>query len=472
MGNNKSFYGAWWRNTWRGIAGVIAAVALLVPSVALAQTLTGTFAGKGTGREVAFQHKGVALTDWAGSLKLKIDNGPQVLVFCIQIDVQVRSGDRYQSDGPVLALPNGCQIRYLLDKYPAASAKTADEAAARQLAIWVFSDGVDPNTIEDATIRDRALALVAEAQQGPCPMRRTEGPDLTLEPQSANPAAGQTVAYTVRASAADAGQNVTVAVTGPAVLSDASGANSGQQQQEVALDGQGVAMFWVTGTGPGDTSVRVDLPYRLEAGTVFSHLENAAPTQRLVLAENRSLTASATAQLTWTGSAQPPTATAPVSAPEQATATAPASAPQPPVATAPAMTPQATPEAATAVPPTATRRPNRDHNNDDEDTPEATEQPTQVVNSEEQATAVPTPGEADLTAIAAAAAQGEQATPTSQASPDAQAAPATSVAPAGGAPQVQPRSLPNTSAPDASMRWLLWLSAGLLVLGGCMLRRR
>jgi LPXTG-motif cell wall-anchored protein len=91
-------------------------------------------------------HHGKPLNDWAGTLKFKLDSGADLLVFCIQIDVRVRSGARYRGDGPVLALPNGCKIRYLLDKYPASSAYFADEAAARQLAIWVFSDDVDPTT--------------------------------------------------------------------------------------------------------------------------------------------------------------------------------------------------------------------------------------------------------------------------------------------------------------------------------------
>jgi hypothetical protein len=427
---------------------VVAALFVLAPSLALAQALTGTFLGKGTGREVAFQHNGKAHNDWAGTLKFRIDGGPDVSVFCIQIEVRVRTGDRYRSDGPVLALPNGCQIRYLLDKYPAATANSADEAAARQMAIWVFSDGVDPMTIEDATIRDRTLALVAEAQQGPCPIRRTEAPDLILEPQSASPAAGQTVAYTVRAGAADAGQNVTVTVSGPAILSDAAGTSSGQQQQQVTLDAQGAANFWVTGAGQGDAFVRVELPYRLDAGTVFSHLEGQ-PTQRLVLAESRALAATAVANLSLT---------APV---PQPSATAPAPAPQPPTATAPAPQPSATP-----APPAPTRRPNSDNNDDnsDEDTPEATAQPTQVENS-----ALPTAVAADLTAVPEAPAAGGQAPPTDQGLPADQAPPAGA---AGGAPQVIPRSLPNTSAPDAGAGWLLWLSAGLLVLGGWMLRRK
>ncbi|HEU5103548.1 MAG TPA: hypothetical protein VFU22_31245 [Roseiflexaceae bacterium] len=462
MSTHKSYYAAGLkRQIWRGIATVLAVLVLLAPSLAFAQTVTGTFLGKGTGREVAFQHNGKAHNDWAGTLKFRIDGGPDVSVFCIQIEVRVRTGDRYRSDGPVLALPNGCQIRYLLDKYPASTTNTADEAAARQMAIWVFSDGVDPTTIEDAAIRDRTLALVAEARQGPCSQSQTEAPDLTLEPQNATPAAGQTVAYTVRAGAADAGKDVTISVSGPAVLTDAAGAGSGQQQQQVTLNAQGVANFWVTGTGQGDAFVRVELPYRLDAGTVFSHIEGP-PTQRLVLAESKTLAATVTGTLAVSAPVPQPSATAP--APQPPTATVPASAPQPPTATASAPAPQ---PSATPAPPTPTRRPTRDDDNDE--TPEATEQPTQVVTSGEEATAVPTQIIADQTAVPEGAPIGEQPTPVNQAVSAEQAPPAGA---AGGAPVV-PRSLPNTSAPDTPSAWLIGVSAGLfLVLGGWMLRRR
>ena len=207
---------------WRGLLCVLALLCLSMPSPAFAKSLTGTFLGKGIGRDVAFNHHGKPLSDWAGTLKFKLDSGEQLLVFCIQIDVRVSAGDRYRSDGAVAALPNGCKIRYLLDTYPAASAKDADEAAARQMAIWVFSDNVDPMTIEDTIVRDRTIALVTEANGKPCPKRRTEAPDLTIEPTSASAAAGQVVAYTVRASPADAGQAMMVSVGGPAVFANAA----------------------------------------------------------------------------------------------------------------------------------------------------------------------------------------------------------------------------------------------------------
>src|SRR5215213_6127294 len=94
------------RRGWRGLMYVFALVCLFVPMLAFAEPLTGTFTGTSIGREVAFSHNGRARNEWAGVLTFQIDNGPEVPVFCIQIDVRVRSGNRYRSDGPVLDLPN------------------------------------------------------------------------------------------------------------------------------------------------------------------------------------------------------------------------------------------------------------------------------------------------------------------------------------------------------------------------------
>ncbi|HJZ50202.1 MAG TPA: hypothetical protein VKE41_23690, partial [Roseiflexaceae bacterium] len=123
---------------WRA-ACVALAILLMTSTVFAAQPLTGTFKGIVIGRYVTFttpQKKSV--TDWAGVLSLQLDRdrpgdglGPLVPVFCIEVNVLVRGGDRYKSDGPVTALHGGCQIRYLLDRYPASTATTADEAAAR-----------------------------------------------------------------------------------------------------------------------------------------------------------------------------------------------------------------------------------------------------------------------------------------------------------------------------------------------------
>ena len=95
--------GAAWRmhRRWRALLCMLAFVGVSTPAFAAEPALTGTFLGKGTGHEVAFNHHGKPLSDWAGTLKFKLDSGEELLVFCIQIDVRVRSGDRYRSDGPV-----------------------------------------------------------------------------------------------------------------------------------------------------------------------------------------------------------------------------------------------------------------------------------------------------------------------------------------------------------------------------------
>ncbi|MFN8504934.1 thioester domain-containing protein [Kouleothrix sp.] len=409
---------------WRNLLALLAVLALLAPVAALAQPLSGTFIGKVQGRQVAFSHNGKPRNDWAGVLKFRLDDGSDVPVFCIQLDVRVSAGDRYTSGGSVAELPNGCQIRYLLDTYPASSATTADEAAARQLAIWAFSDNLDLATVADAAVRDRAIALANEARGKPCPPHRTEAPDLAIEPAATSAAPGQVVAYSVRAGPADAGQPLTVAVDGPAALTDASGASGGQQQQQITLDAQGAASFWVVGTGAGQSSVRAALSYELDAGTVYSEHDPSHPTQRLVQAESASLTASAAAQIQWAAGAP-----------------------------GPSPSPTASP-----APPTPTRRPRPPAPTD---TPEAT--PTGELASATPAAPAETPAAtpAAPAETPAAPASGTLATP----------APTLPLGPAGGAPPNQPRSLPRTGAPADRPAWLL-LVGSAMVLGGWLASRR
>jgi hypothetical protein len=438
------------RRFWRIAPWALASVWLFAPVLALAQPLTGTFVGAGVGRKVAFSQNGKSRNDFAGVLRLKLDNGPEIPVFCIQIDVQVSRGNRYRSDGPVLALPNGCKIRYLLDHYPASTAKTADEAAARQLAIWVFSDGLDPATIQDATIRDRATALVADAAGKPCPLRNTSAPDLAIDPPTAAAAAGQLVAYTIRSEPAQAGHTVTVAVSGPAVISDAQGTNTGQQQQQLALDAQGTLGIWILSTGAGQSTISVSLPYVIEAGTVFSHIDSNQPTQRLVSAERRDLVASASAQGVWSASAP---------------------APSPSVVPTPPGQPTATPPPATATP-APTHRPR-----ESSPTPEASpaEQLTPTAEAEEKQTAT-APAElagAETAAAETAAAETAAAGPANQAGAEqgAAATPAQQASGAAGTAGPRPRALPRTGAPaDLAIAPLI---VGMLALiGGWIVRRR
>jgi hypothetical protein len=348
---------------WRAACAALAT--LLISSTALAaQPLTGTFKGKVIGRFVTFTTpQKNTVTDWAGVLSLQLDRdtlgdglGPLVPVFCIQVNVLVRGGDRYKSDGPVTALHGGCQIRYLLDRYPASTATTADEAAARQLAIWHFSDDVDLATVQETAIQARAIALAEEAALavalGGCPGSQASVTSLTLDPPSASVVAGQSVRYTVRADPPGAAQSVEITVSGSATLPN------GQQQATLPLD-QGAATFSVVNPVAGASTINARLPYALDAGTVFSPLNAGRPTQRLVMAERLSLVASATVEAVWGSATATPTVAAPTATPTTATpATAtPAVDVSPTATTPPAPTPAVDVSPTATTPPAPTQKP-------------------------------------------------------------------------------------------------------------------
>src|SRR5690349_5493423 len=152
------------RRRWAtGLICAFLAISLTLSNALAAGPLTGTFISRTTdpidqlrGQWVHFTRPGenFGYRDWAGVLRLQLDKntpgdglGPIVFVFCIQLFVVVGRGNIYISSGSVTDLPNGGYIRYLLAKYPANGVAPGDvaEGAARQLAIWAFSDNLDLN---------------------------------------------------------------------------------------------------------------------------------------------------------------------------------------------------------------------------------------------------------------------------------------------------------------------------------------
>jgi LPXTG-motif cell wall-anchored protein len=407
----SAFHHARVRHLWRTLFILLVCFGVTAPAFAQAAPITGTYTGRVRGREVTFQQNGQPRTVWAGVLNLRLDSGEDLPIFCIEIDVLVRQGDRYRSNGPIQQLPNGgCKIAYLLEKYPASTATTELEAAARQMAIWVFSDNIDYTTITDTALRDRVQALVDEANAAPCPTTQNNIPDLRIEPPTASATAGQKLTYTVHAGPAGAGKTVTITITGPAVLPN------GQQQIDLTLDAEGNATFEVTGTGAGESTITAALPYQLVAGTVFVPLEDGNRTQRLVIAETRELLVKANAQAVWAAGAPSPTATLPA--------------------------------------PTATPLPTQ------------TPAPTTVPREEEQAT--PTPVPTEVTPIVG----GEQISPTVEVGATPTLAPEMAMPqPAGAAPA--PQELPRTGEPASMPIGVLGTGAAALLLGsGWLIRKR
>jgi hypothetical protein len=460
---------------WR-MSSIVLLFVLMSASALAAQPLTGTFKGKVLGQYVRFtKPDGKSVNDWAGVLGLQLDRntpgdglGQLVPVFCIQLNVVVRPNDDYIGDGPVTPLHGGCQIRYLLAKYPASTAGTPAEAAARQLAIWHFSDDLNLDTVQDAAIRLRAIVLANEAMlgvaQNGCPGTQASISELSIDPALVTVQPGQPATYTVRVAPPGAAQSVTIKVDGTAVFAN------GQQQITLTLN-QGVATFAVSNPLEGTSTVTAILPYQLDAGTVFSPIDANHPTQRLVMGDRVALTANATVRARW----QQGTPTATPTTPSSPSAPTPTTPGGPPTAT-PSRSPVGTP---TNTPPTSTpgQIPDR--------SPTATATPaTSATPTPGRATATPrrpkrktptpnasgdTPTTQDTTPLA-----GQGATPAPS-TPGNQATPGVGISDTSGGPQAsvpRPRSLPRTAATTGGPRQSIFYVGIALVVIGCVIRRR
>ena len=453
---------------WRMFSIVL--LFILISSSALAaQPLTGTFKGKILGQFVKFtKPDGTAVNDWAGVLGLQLDRitrgdglGLLAPVFCIQLNVVVRTSDDYISAGPVIPLHGGCQIRYLLAKYPASTAGTPAEAAARQLAIWHFSDDLNLDTVKDAAIRLRAIVLANEATlgvaQNGCPGTQAGISELSIDPPLVTVQPGQPATYTVRVAPPDVAQSVTIKVDGTAVFAN------GQQQIVLALN-HGVATFDVSNPLEGTSTVTAILPYQLDAGTVFSPIDANHPTQRLVMGDQVALTANATVQARWQNGMPTPTATPgsrPTATPGGVPTDIPTSAlptrtpPQVPVFTP---TATATPVVATTPSqPTATPRPRKRKT----PTPQVGGiTPTSQAGGN-------TPVSQSTTPIAGQAETPVPSTPSNEVTPDVD----TSGSPQASVPR--PRSLPRTGAAANDPRQpIVYLGLALVVTGLVVRRHR
>ncbi|MCK9280632.1 MAG: choice-of-anchor A family protein, partial [Melioribacteraceae bacterium] len=102
----------------------------------------------------------------AGTFKGTL-NGNDEKFFCIDIGNPLATNEDYWDEG---STPS--QITYILNNYyphvalpyTDALSTEAKEAAAVQVSIWHYSDGLDISTVQDATIKARALQIVADVE--------------------------------------------------------------------------------------------------------------------------------------------------------------------------------------------------------------------------------------------------------------------------------------------------------------------
>lgn len=103
---------------------------------------------------------------YAGTVNSTMDGNPMP-VYCVDLHRNVNLGDNSYTDTCAYVVS---RIQYLLNNYfpyktsyPDKLADNNQEAASVQMAIWNYTDNVNANTITDATIKTRTLAIIADA---------------------------------------------------------------------------------------------------------------------------------------------------------------------------------------------------------------------------------------------------------------------------------------------------------------------
>ncbi len=277
------------------MVGVVGWLIVSVP-LALAAGETGTFTGLGPYSQIRGTLDGSTATYTGGTMKFQITGGALVASFCTDLRHHVRSGDTFITSDEVMA----CEIRWLLLHYPPrlsgytpwpdrpdALSNIGQEMAARQAAVWHFSDGFDPDA--STTVGARAWQIINAVPQDPC---TADQPALSITPASAVNPVNATQLFTVtvtRGGEPVSGQEVTLE------------ANLGAPvPSTVTTDENGQATFTLTYDTPDVTSnITATAQMLLPVGTVFVGTE--ANKQKLVLGQQTLGPVQAYAIASWTG---------------------------------------------------------------------------------------------------------------------------------------------------------------------------
>lgn len=259
----------------------------LKPSVGLQSPLAdGCFAGSGTGRFIHGTDNGVPIKPWAGILITQINN-QQVPTFCIDLDHDISVGDCFTFNGPT-----SCEVSWLLNNYPPDFNLGVKEAAARQAAIWYYTDNfVVTSPPEIITRTQEILNTVPQ----PCSLP-VNPPQITLTPSSGENLLPLETTHSMTVTVTQDGQP---AVGKVVQLATSFGTLSAPS---VTTDNNGQATFTVTSVQTGTAAITATLSYNLILGTV---LMPSAGKQKLGMPNPQQGTVSATATKTWDESGEP-----------------------------------------------------------------------------------------------------------------------------------------------------------------------
>lgn len=231
-------------------------------------------------------------TSFAGTFNGTL-NSQATKFYCIDLGHNLATNQDYWDEGYTPS-----EMTYILNNYfpyknsYAGQLSTTKEAAAIQLAIWHFSDGVDANTISnDADVKARALAIIADANENHNNVKPLE--TLLIAPSTASYVQGSSASFHIFAFDLDGNPvaNATIQLTtNLGTLSTAT----------VTTDANGNAgPVTLSYSGIGIATIKAQADVVIPQGTRYVHKASPNDKQKLVLATPGFDTKEVSATVNW-----------------------------------------------------------------------------------------------------------------------------------------------------------------------------
>ncbi len=226
-------------------------------------------------------------THWAGVIFVHIPpaDPTKIPTFCTDLGTSISQGKCFVADGPT-----ACPITWLLNNgYGPDNPATDAESAARQAAVWHFSDGLVVNTSDPVYARTQQIIA---AVPNPCVLPQS-APVMTLEPASAVNFLPDGEVHSMTVTVTQDGAPVAGKVVNLSTTFGTLSVNS------VTTGADGRASFTLTSYATGSATVTASFSYVLPAGTRMIKLPGQADQQVIVLGTPQTGNVIASASKVW-----------------------------------------------------------------------------------------------------------------------------------------------------------------------------
>ena len=239
-----------------------------------------TNVGKGT--YIQGTVNGTSGSHWAGVIIVTMANGAVVQAFCIDLLHPTYLGDCYTVGGA--AEPH---VNWLMQNYPPDNTKTNEENAARQAAVWYFSDGFVITS--PASIVTRTNQIIAAVPANPSP--NPDVPQLSISPGAIILGNGKPYTFTVTATR---GGNP---IAGQVVSLTTDFGTLGTNQVTTGADGTATFMISNAPDHPGTAHITATMTTTIPAGTVLNDV--LPDRQKIMFGSGVTAALSANAMASW-----------------------------------------------------------------------------------------------------------------------------------------------------------------------------